>query len=721
MSSWRSTTSDQPRRLRFAHRTLLAWALAMALAAGAHAAPGGGTGDLAVLARDVDRAESVRAVKDLQRTYAQYAQFGLWREMAALFAKDGAANFGEGPEVHGRDALARALAGDSGKDGLTPGQVHTQLIEEPLVNLAQDGEHAQGRWYGFDLLADGKGGAGIEGGVYENDYVREGGRWKIAALRFQPQYTGPYETGWTNWKGQPIGLFPYHFTEDESGKPDLGASGPAPATAETPRALAQRVQALIDAQKVRNLQNAYGYYVDRRMWDDVVDLFAADGVLEVSGVGVYRGRAGLRRAMERMGPQGLAHGVLNDHLMFDTVVTVSPGGREAFARGIELGMIAEADKGQSRWDVTVFRNRFVKEGGLWKLREMRLIPHLRADYAQGWGKSRMVEPAPAAAAAPDRREPAPTAGQQDHVIAAFLGPNPSTGAPIAAPAGYRMVAAAPLTGRIAAPAPASPEATQTWFTEQRRKLAMATAWDGAENVSTAYGVYIDDAQWPQMGAIFGSRGAKEVPFAGYYLGDRVAKAVLAEYGPPPTAPRTGISFHWRIQPVIIVAPDGRSASVRTRLFQPRTSIQPSKPGAFLGAGVWEGMYQDQVNLENGVWRIWNLTLDEPYVEPYGWRLGWAGMKDAPPGKLPPPNPVIETFPPDIPISILGAREEHFRGGSGTPIAWPGILPMWFGYLNPVSGRRPEHFQPNCAPCDQAPDLRLTAHGYLLPPAGPTPE
>ena len=41
------------------------------------------------LARDVERAEAVRAVKTLQRTYAQYSQYGLWNEMAALFADDG--------------------------------------------------------------------------------------------------------------------------------------------------------------------------------------------------------------------------------------------------------------------------------------------------------------------------------------------------------------------------------------------------------------------------------------------------------------------------------------------------------------------------------------------------------------------------------------------------------------------------------------------------------
>ncbi|MEI9889233.1 MAG: hypothetical protein WDN45_00010 [Caulobacteraceae bacterium] len=35
------------------------------------------------LARDVERAEGIRAVKALDYAYAQYAQYGLWNEMGA--------------------------------------------------------------------------------------------------------------------------------------------------------------------------------------------------------------------------------------------------------------------------------------------------------------------------------------------------------------------------------------------------------------------------------------------------------------------------------------------------------------------------------------------------------------------------------------------------------------------------------------------------------------
>jgi hypothetical protein len=41
------------------------------------------------LARDVNRTESLRAVLNLPRAYAQYAQAGLWTEVGALFTPDG--------------------------------------------------------------------------------------------------------------------------------------------------------------------------------------------------------------------------------------------------------------------------------------------------------------------------------------------------------------------------------------------------------------------------------------------------------------------------------------------------------------------------------------------------------------------------------------------------------------------------------------------------------
>ena len=80
---------------------------------------------------------------------------------------------------------------------------------------------------------------------------------------------------------------------------------------------------------------------------------------------------------------------------------------------------------------------------------------------------------------------------------------------------------------------------------------------------------------------------------------------------------------------------------------------------------------------------------------------------------------MSRYPPDLLLTAMGRRMEGFRGGTGETITWPGILPMWFHYRNPVSGREPERFQPDCPPCGLVPEASMTRHGYLLPPTGPT--
>ncbi len=686
------------------------------------------------LARDVDRAESIRAVKNLQRTYAHYAQYGLWDEMGALFAADATYIFDE-ESISGRDAITAYLTANEGggQQGLAPGAIHTQLIEHPVVNLSVDGESAKGRWYGFFLLSDSAGNASIQGGVFENEYLREGGKWTISVHRFFPQYAGPYETGWTNWQGEDIGILPYHFTPDESGIPIPAPVGAAPASTATLDELEERIAVMNDESLVRNLQAAYGYYVNRRMWDDVTDLFADDGVYEVGGVGVYTGKTGVRKAMERQGPAGLTDGVLNDRLQFDTVVSFAPGRREAFVRGIEMGILGEVEKNEAFWEINVYSNRFVKEGGLWKLREMRVFPVLRAAYAEGWGKSRIIETAQAGALAPDMPLPPADAGEQDRLVPAFVSTHPVTGAALAAPAGMQLVATQPLTAAIDAPAVQRSGDTAARLQDAARRVMMATAYDGAEHVSVAYGFYADDSQWDWLSEIFGKQGTKQIPFAGYYTGyPRISKGLFLEYGDPVSldTKKAGIAFHWRIQPVIIVAPDGRSARLRTYLFHPNTSKVNSST-------LFGAIYpDDHLILEEGIWRLWNLSLDEPYFEMPDWKTGWAGVNAEPatPTARPAPRPVdpnapprpkryfgaelVAQYRPDVPITELGRLQEHFRGGTGEPWEWPKILPMWWGYKNPVSGRQPELFLPDCVPCEYAPGMSMTQHGYLLPSTDP---
>jgi len=669
------------------------------------------------LARDVQRTESLRAVKTLQRLYAQYAQYGLWDQVGALFAEDGRFVFDglvnpartyEGPAAIA--GFLRARYG-GGRDGLGADALSSMFIEAPVVNLSADGNSAQARWEA--MIFHGSGGkARIEGGVFENDYVREHGVWRIATAHYYPEYDGPYEDGWTNWSGGEAPVVPRHYTTETAGIPIPQPTGDAPETDATLASLQQRIDRLNDEDRIRNLQSAYGYYQDRKMWDDVVDLFADDGLVEIGGQGIWSGKAGVRRWLETMGPAGLRHGQLNDQVQMDTTVTILPGGNEAWARGIELGMLGEADEEKGWWQVTVFRNRFVRENGVWKIREMRRFPLMKTDIFEGWGKSRIVDPMPAGEHAPDKPVPAADAVKPGLAMPAFLGPHPVTGQPVSAQGQARLVAASALTGQIK---PGEPAAVS--LAEARRRLARSAAWDGIANVSAAYGHFIDDEDATGFTGVIATKGFKETPFAGYYITrERNIKARVR--GEPPRT-RQGVSYHWLVQPVVLVSEDGRSATGRFRLFQPRTGKTVGKAGDFYAASFWGGMYHDRYVLEDGIWRIWELTLDEPYITPVSWKDGvWAKAKDPSPDRPRRQFSAGGNFGPDVPLTALGKREEHFAGGTGEPLQWPAILPMWFSYTNPVSGRVPELYQPDCVPCAVRPDLRLDRNGYQTPPDAP---
>ncbi len=666
-----------------------------------------------ILARDVERAEALRAASNLQHNYTHYAQFGLWDDLGGLFTRDAQMIWGE-DTISGRAAVTQynmARFG-GGKLGLPDGHINMMSFDRPLANLSADGAVVKVRWHGFFMLGGGDE-ARWEGGILENEYVKENGVWKISRLHYYPQYAGPYDTGWTN-VGPTQPIIPSHFTPEETGVPIPPAEGPAPKTTATLGELEARIDALSAQDAVRNLQNAYGYYIDRKMWEDVTDLFTDDGVFEVGGVGVYDGPANIRLALERDGPQGLQRGQFNDHQQLSEIVAVSADGREAHIRGIDLGTLAEVNTGKAFWTVSVFSNRMVKgDDGKWRIHEMRIFPVFKSDYNLGWGKSRIIDQPPAAKFAPSR--PLPAADKGENGVPAFLIGNPATGRPVSYPANATVVAKHWLLParleRTAAPS----GNTAARVAEAKRKLNLVRAYDGALNLLTAYGAYLDDAQWPELGSIFAQKGAKEVPYAGFYIGpERISRRT----SPGRPGPRLSLVLHGLIQPVILVAPDGRSASMRTRLFQLLSSGDPNR--AIINSSTYPN---NQAVLENGVWKLWSISIDEHYVDSAGYKLGWAKL--APPDRPVTPrptgssraiSPALAANPPDIWNKDLGEREEGFAGGPGEHLEWPDILPMWFNYKNPVSGRVPERYWPNCETCVLAPETSMDRHGYMLPPS-----
>jgi ABC-type nitrate/sulfonate/bicarbonate transport system substrate-binding protein len=622
------------------------------------------------LARKVDGEEAIRAVKRLQHAYAHYLEAGRWDDAAELFQLN-AVSTDQSVTRKGRSEIRKALADGwgGGKTGLLDGELNTVLFLSPVITLDPDGRTARGRWHAMFLRGKHGRSATWAGGIYENVYAREGGVWKIAKESYHPQYAGPYETGWRNVvsaSGAQPGLVPYHYTPDRAGSPIPEAAPWQRPVNETPGQQANRIvglerraRELNDASQVLNVQNAWGFYVDRKMWDHAAELFTAKGTMELAQQGVFVGTRSIRRALNQFGPQGLKEGEVNDQLQLNPVVTVSEDGQSAKVRGIQLGMTGVNNVG-AQWGVSIFENTYVKENGVWKIESMHIFPRMTADYAKGWG----MDAQPVATA--NRRFPADRPPTQTFAsYPTFFVPEMSFGNPGAPPSRVRETVEAPSP--VAAPSTAelSPAELEARLSELERLVAVAEAYDGAENVSNAYGYYIDEFDWNDCADLFALNGEKELSYIGNYVGrERIRKSMIVRYG---NGGRRGptMAIHQKTQPFVSVAPDGQSARIRTRLFQINSAA--AADGSYIA-----GIYENSVVREDGVWKISKMDLD--YVWTTSYRNGWANVKGGEQRSFAPTAPF--PFPPDGPL----------RGVSVAP--FPKIDNMAFHFRNPVSGRAP---------------------------------
>jgi len=102
--------------------------------------------------------------------------------------------------------------------------------------------------------------------------------------------------------------------------------------------LADRLGRAEDELAIRRLQHAYGYFMDKCKYEEVVDLFSERGQTYFLG-GIFKGKAGVRRLYcgrlgEKFGQGKNApmRGLLLDHLTLQDVITVAPDGMSAKGR-----------------------------------------------------------------------------------------------------------------------------------------------------------------------------------------------------------------------------------------------------------------------------------------------------------------------------------------------------------------------------------------------------
>jgi len=573
----------------------------------------------------IESMESVRSIKRLQYAYGHYVELGLWNDFADLFADDAVTNYQSG--VRGKGAIRQLFFEQvgQGKLGLAEGRIYPHILFQPVIHLAPDGRSAKGRWRILAMLGGYGGSATWYSGVYENEYVFEaadkgaedgkGGAWKISVLHSEPKVTAAYSAA--GWKDSGAHI-PFHYNAasvtmpilDSASRNTKAGNGTSLASlAGRVNELAQRAARLNDQAEVTNLQNTYGYAVDRKLWNQVAGLFVEDGTLELGLQGVYVGKASIRHALDQFGPQGLGEGEQNDHLYLQTLVSVAPDGRTAKARGVELIMSSAPGGGSSapggELSEGVFENTFVKEGakqnGTWKIQSVHFYPRMIVDAAAGWAKSAKPAPGPSKEFPPDRP---PTASYEIYpkfAVAPFHFDNPVTRKPPQYPEGTPSAKStvpptAPFAAAQSAPAIRNAADLQARVAEVERSITSAEAYEAAENLIGAYGYYMDKSP--------AGDGAKA---------DDLASLFARDARKPEAAAAQPIRVDQLLQPVIQVSPDGKTAKFRARLLE--------LGGTSGGAGSWAaGALEGEAVQQEGTWKFQTLRLDQTWSAPYpgGW-------------------------------------------------------------------------------------------------------
>lgn len=149
---------------------------------------------LEALEARIRKVEDVQDITNLQAQYSHYVDSNQMEKLLDLFSEDFAWEVGyqEMVKFTSKPELLKYLKLADGGNVLMRHQV-----QSPVIKV--DGDKAKVTWYmfgpGTSRSADGEV-ANWTQGIYNNEYVRENGVWKISLLHFRFDFRTTFEDGW---------------------------------------------------------------------------------------------------------------------------------------------------------------------------------------------------------------------------------------------------------------------------------------------------------------------------------------------------------------------------------------------------------------------------------------------------------------------------------------------------------------------------------------------
>ena len=419
--------------------------------------------------------------------------------------------------------------------------------------------------------------------------------------------------------------------------------------------LEHRKDLLEDLNAVKRLQRAYGYFIDRGMWDQAAQLFASDGTIEIGLDGVYVGQKRVSEYLHALlggGKSGtLAPGQLNEHMQLMPYVTVAPDGHTA--RGTWRDVILAGRLGSSAtWGEGPYENEYVQEQGVWKIRSLHWFQTLTVPYDGGWAKHEDVNGGKYVSSRlpPDRPPTIQYRTWPGGLLPPFHFDHPSAGNTAST---VLRSGAAPDTNKILL-------ATRVAALVHDAQLLQDQ--DDIENLQRIYGYYVDKQLWTQAANLFTDDAQYAIAGRGTYVGKAAVSAYLHAIGPE--SPQPGRLYdQMQLQPIVNVDPDGKTAQGRWRVF-----IQAAQAGKFQEWGMQ--IAENQYRREGGVWKISRITLYPVMFTPFdaGWGKTILRQSSFEPS-LQPISGIMQTATAG-PGAILTAAPFHYRDLANPSAIYP---------------------------------------------------
>jgi hypothetical protein len=206
--------------------------------------------DLKAKEKKIRDLEDIEAIKRLQCAYGYYLEHWMSDEIIDCFSNspEVSATFVEG-SYYGPEGIRKYFKHDY---ETPPDFLHMVMQVSPVISLDHDGVRAKGRWYGYGNIIT-RYSEPLDpvymAVIYEMDYVREDGVWKILTLRLLMHFAYSYGSGrareaperqvkeerpraprlnpdrWADHNTQyPSGyIYPIHFVHPVTGRPSTEA------------------------------------------------------------------------------------------------------------------------------------------------------------------------------------------------------------------------------------------------------------------------------------------------------------------------------------------------------------------------------------------------------------------------------------------------------------------------------------------------------------------